>query len=267
MTVVPTVIKVGGSLLRGATDYGDLAALLERELRSGPVAIVVSAAAGVTDALASLPRAASTAALEALLKRHEELAGKPVPPWLEAELRRGAHETGGARTPSHIAWGEQASAWALQCRLQELGVAAPVVELYARRPRPFALPAIVPGFYLRDRHGRARALPRGGSDITAVLVALRIGARTVRYWKEGGGIRSGRADGAPMGVVDAPTALARLGRTIRPLHPAAVRIADRRGIELVLEPPGGGSSSTRIVPVARLPSPVVVATSALGGPS
>ena len=107
----------------------------------------------------------------------------------------------------------------------------------------------------------------GGSDIAALLVAAWTGAGEVHLWKDGGGIRLGDRVASVMASEDL---LARIGATIHPLHPAAARIAQRRGIALVLEDPWGRHPSTTVpgghpataVPVSADPRGVIRAEAA-----
>jgi homoserine dehydrogenase len=233
---VTRVIKVGGSLLRDGDAYGAIARRLAPELAT-PTWVVVSAAHGVTDRLRTLAESRDLAQADAIARQH---AAWGLPPALQAELLALAPH---APRDAVLAWGERASAALLQARLRAAGRRVPVVELRGRGRLPDLPSAIVPGFYLRDRAGRRRLLPRGGSDITALLVAAWTGAPSVHLWKDGGGIRLGDAIAPTLRSRDL---LARIGSTIHPLHPAAARIAQRRGIALVLEDPWGRHASTTV---------------------
>lgn len=236
------VIKVGGSLLRSPLAYGEIASRLAEEFRRGPTRVVVSAAYGITDALDRLARSASPRDASALLERQADASGVPLTPSGAGEFWRGFREAKAGSRGRLLSWGERESAAALQVHLERLGAWAPIEELRV----PDALPtrtAIVPGFYVRDRWGRMRCLPRGGSDISAVLVASQLRAASVRFWKDGGGIR---ANGGVLAEVDSSVLLKRLAGTVRPLHPAALLLASRRGIDLILEDPFGHHGSTRI---------------------
>lgn len=236
------VIKVGGSLLQDGAAYDAIARRLAPEF-SAPVWVVVSAARGVTDRLRELADRRDPEAARGIARQH---ASWGLPPALQAELLAlAAH----APRDAILAWGERASAALLQARLRAAGRRVPVVELRGRDRLPDLPAAIVPGFYLRDRAGRRRLLPRGGSDITALLIAAWTDARTVHLWKDGGGIR---LDGAVAPLLRSRDLLARIGSTIHPLHPAAARIAQRRGIDLVLEDPWGHHPSTTVRDVPAL---------------
>jgi len=252
MTVrVRSVLKVGGSVLRDRAAYGAVAGRLAREFGAGPTWVVVSAGLGVTDRLVRL-REGAGAGVERLLRWHERRFGGPLPPALREELRD-AHRRDELGAPGRLlAWGERASAWELRSRLRELGLSVPIEEL-DREGRPGPGPhALVPGFYLRAPDGGIQLLPRGGGDISAVLVAAGLGAGSVRFWKDRGGIW---LDGRPVRRVDAAALLPRLPQRIRPIHAEAVRLAARLGIDLQLEDPFRGGHTTRVRSGARRTGP------------
>lgn len=235
------VIKIGGSLLRDGLAVARLAQRLRPALATGGTWIVVSAVFGVTDELAQLVRTRDATAAEAIARRHRDWG---LPPALHHELLNLLPH---ATEPAILAWGERASAALLQHHLRAEGHRVPIVELRGRSRLPRLPIAIVPGFYLRDAQGRRRLLPRGGSDITALLVASWLGAGHVQLWKDGGGIRRGDIVAERLASDEL---LQHIGTTIRPLHPAAARIAKRQGITLVFEDPWGRSPSTVIAPAA-----------------
>lgn len=231
------VIKVGGSLLTDGEAFDAVASRLATEFASSPTWVVVSATRGTTEALAGLARSRDAEQARRIADRH---AAWGLAPALRGEL---AALVAHGRTDELLAWGERASAAILQRRLAALGHRVPVVELRGRSRLPALGAAIVPGFYLRDGAGRRRLLPRGGSDIAALLVAAWQSAPRVRLWKEGGGIRLAGHVAPRLGSQEL---LDRIGATIHPLHPAAARIARRRCIELVLEDPWGRHPSTSV---------------------
>jgi len=251
------VIKVGGSLLREGSDYAEIANRLVPWLDRGAW-VVVSASAGVTDDLDRLAHHREDDALLEILGRHTRLAGESLPFGLEGELTNAVHDHGDRTTI--VSWGERASAAALQARLQRIHTLVPMVELPSTGAMTDHAAAIVPGFYVRDAGGRIHLLPRGGSDISAVLLARRLGRSEVRLWKNGGGIHA--SDGASVvREIHGHDLVDRLGETVRPLHPAAVRLALRWGIELVLESPAHPALSTRVL--TRPPTAVELQPSGL----
>jgi aspartate kinase len=58
--------------------------------------------------------------------------------------------------------------------------------LAARMPGPG--PYVIPGFYGRDKEGRIKTFPRGGSDITGAVVARAVGASIYENWTDVSGL-------------------------------------------------------------------------------
>lgn len=242
---VATTIKVGGSVLRDEADYRRIAAALRPLLERGAW-VVVSAAHGVTDELERLANDRRPGAVPEILYRHSRLAGGPLPASLASELVSSVRDTS-VPAATIVSWGERASTAAIQSRLSQIGIRVPVAELPLSGLLAFRAATLVPGFYVRDPHGHVRLLSRGGSDISAVLLAARLHAPEVRFWKNGGGIR-GATDGmSTMPEIDGFDLLTRLRDAISPLHPTALRLALRERIELIFEDPTGVWPSTRIL--------------------
>ncbi len=236
-----TVIKVGGSILRDAPAYEEAARLLQREVEAGPTCTVVSAARGVTDTLASLAHLGWGVEARGLLTLHAELGGGRGDPTLARELERTLRARTGVDTHTLLTWGERASVDALGHRLRRRGVDLPAVELHVGASLPRRASVLIPGFYVRDRAGVIRCLPRGGSDISAVIVAAQLGSRIVRLWKDGGGLRR---HGRVVAEVTGGEFVAQQQNPLRPLHTEAVRLASEWGIDLVLEDPRGAYPAT-----------------------
>jgi acetylornithine deacetylase len=163
-----TVLKFGGSVLGTERDYAAAVADVQRHLRRGErVLAVVSALRGATDRLL-------------------------------ADARYFGPEPEPAATASLLATGEAASAARLALALNAGGVAAALLEpaaigLLAQGPLLDADPvavddeavrralerwgaAVVAGFYGRDSAGGYAVFGRGGSDLTALFFAHRLGA-------------------------------------------------------------------------------------------
>jgi aspartate kinase len=47
---------------------------------------------------------------------------------------------------------------------------------------------VIPGFYGRDRNGKIKTFPRGGSDITGAIVARAVGAQVYENWSDVSGM-------------------------------------------------------------------------------
>lgn len=251
----PTVIKVGGSILRDAASYREIARQVADRIRGGaPTWVVVSAARGVTDALLGLAEHRSdVAAARGLVRHYGDLLGEPGDVRLATALSVALTAPASAGSAPIVAWGEFASALVVQGLLARLGVELPVRELGAEGGVGAREEAIVPGFYTRSADGGVTLLSRGGSDLSAVLVARRVGADAVRLWKEGGGIR---LDGRPIAQILASELILRVRDPVRPVHVGAVGLAALWGIDLYFEDPLHHGPGTRVAPEPPPPRPV-----------
>jgi aspartate kinase len=172
------VLKIGGSILTGRQAYRRVAAFIGDCLVERPgekLVIVVSAENGTTDALLATAR---------------EIAGEPDADTLD------------------LLWstGETHAAALLALHLQARGVRAKAANVHqsgldephvADQPgrsalRPLRLRAllaaqdviVVPGFLARGDGDRVVSLGRGGSDLTAVLLAAGLGAARCELVKD-----------------------------------------------------------------------------------
>ena len=174
-----TVIKIGGSVLTGAAAYRRAAGFLHQQLAlrpGGKVVAIVSAERGLTDALLTTAR---------------ELAAEPDQEALD------------------LLWstGELRSVALLVLALQDIGVRAAAANVHqtgivgARASR--ALPhrsgirplrlrsllatadiVVAPGFLARVEGDGVASLGRGGSDLSAVLLAAGLGAERCELLKD-----------------------------------------------------------------------------------
>ena len=174
------VLKFGGSVLGTARDYAAAVADVKRHMRRGErVLAVVSALKGATDSL---------------LADAHYFGPEPEP----------------AATASLLATAEAASAAKLALALNAAGVEAALLDpsaigLTTRGPLLDADPvavddeslrhalersgaAVVPGFFGRDSSGGYALFGRGGTDLTALFLAHRLGARTCRLLKNVEGV-------------------------------------------------------------------------------
>lgn len=159
------VIKIGGSILTGEESYRRAAVFVAARHRARPderLVIVVSAQEGVTD---SLERAA------------REIVPEPQPAAIDL-----LWSTGEIRSVALVTFHLQAlGICAAPLNIHQSGLAAQHDDSEAGRvhvnPRWLAEAlaqsgiAIVPGFLASDSSGRIVSLGRGGSDLTAVLLA------------------------------------------------------------------------------------------------
>lgn len=169
-----TVLKIGGSVLTGPQAYRRAAAYIGTRLCASPggrIVTVVSAELGVTDRLL----AAATAIVETPDTRALDLL------WSTGETR---------------------SAALLALSLQALGVPVAVANVHQAglssidagdlQVNPLRLRAlladhdvvVVPGFFARGGGDALRSLGRGGSDLTAVLLAAGLGADACELLKD-----------------------------------------------------------------------------------
>lgn len=243
-----SVVKLGGSILRSASGYRRCAELIADERRRGRRPwVVVSAAYGVTEELLRLPPRGARPGRADLVERHLELADAPGDGHLAGWLRRSLEHALRRGGDSPLAWGEQASTATFRIHLARLGVLLPVVELTPTGVPAASDGAVVPGFYLRVGPDEVRCLSRGAGDLSAVLVASGVGARTARLWKRGGAIRLA---GRIVEEIDAATLLPALRDPLRPVHVGALGLAALKGIDLVLEDPLDAGPSTRVLAAA-----------------
>lgn len=174
----PTIVKIGGSVLTGSAAYRRAARVLAARLADqpgGPIVAVVSAQAGATDAL---------------LREALDLSTTP------------------AREALDLLWstGELRSVALLTLALHAAGVRAVAADVHAlglrldedaqpRHDRPLRLLAllatadvvVVPGFLATAPGGRVATLGRGGSDLSAVLLAAGLEAVCCELLKDVGG--------------------------------------------------------------------------------
>jgi len=183
------VVKIGGSVLTGTAAYREAARVLAAKARARPaerVLAVVSAQEGTTDGLLASAR---------------EMVSDPDPAtldllWSTGELRSVAllvlalqalgvraaaanvHQIGlvhrpGAGDPGNAPH-DGVAGWRgyriLPLRLRALFTAADVV--------------VVPGFLARSRGDAVASLGRGGSDLSAILLAAGLGARRCELMKD-----------------------------------------------------------------------------------
>jgi aspartokinase/homoserine dehydrogenase 1 len=231
------VWKFGGASLASASEIQKAASLIARH--DGPLVVVVSALAGVTDlllggaghALGGRPADSSRVAA-AFLKKHREVVRALLPAGaarrrLLAKVDAAAREyrdlCGAVGLLGHLAprasdllvsRGERMSAAIITAVLiragrraayidatdivetdDHHGGAAPNFAATTRNARRLLRPrqaegaiAVVPGFIGRAPDGSVTTLGRGGTDLTATMLARALGARRVVLWKDVPGI-------------------------------------------------------------------------------
>ncbi|MGE5125642.1 MAG: aspartate kinase [Betaproteobacteria bacterium] len=231
------VWKFGGASLADAAAVRNAVSLIKAY--RGPLVVVVSALAGITDLLleaarrsvAGTPEAASAAAAQ-FLRRHRDLAHALVPAGTARnrllaqadaqarEYREVAHamaalgDLSARASDTLVARGERAASSVVAAALAGAGrraravdaaaivvtdgrhgQAAPDLAQTTRRARRVLRPLVerglvpvVPGFIGAGPDGSVTTLGRGGSDLTATLLARALGAARVVLWKDVPGI-------------------------------------------------------------------------------
>src|SRR5213596_2907423 len=282
--------KFGGASLANGAAIAQAVAII-RARRPAPMVVVVSAMAGVTDALLDLAAAAiqrgpdsARATVEALCAQHlgavrallgpgprtDELVQTIEHAFAEVEpLAAGLRilrELTPRTTDYLVARGEQLSARIVAAALDCAGCPATYVDAAAviqtdgtfgnaspdlarteRSARHVLRPLlargvvpVVPGFLGAAPDGQVATLGRGGSDLTATLLARVLGAREVSLWKDVPGLLT--AD--PRIVPDArvvPQVHAREAAELayygaRVLHPRALIPVMRRNVAVRIRP-------------------------------
>jgi aspartate kinase len=172
------VIKVGGSILTGSKAYRRAAIFIRNRHRASPgerLVVVVSAQEGATDALERTAR---------------RIAQEPNPAALDL-----LWSTGELRSVALLALHLHAlGIFAAALNIHEAGLQLPengreagrlLLDVKRLRRALSRHPvAIVPGFLATDRDGTVVSLGRGGSDLTAVLLAEGLGASRCELIKD-----------------------------------------------------------------------------------
>lgn len=244
-SAAPVVVdKFGGSVLRSPSDILAAVEVVARQRRAGlrPV-VVVSAFEGVTDTILS--------------------AAAVLLPDQGQSLRSPQHSADSAlarETDRALATGEALSAALFAVGLQARGIparsfsgaeagirtaaahlGAEVRRVYARALRAALADDVVPvvaGFQGIGRHGELTTLGRGGTDLSAVVLAVALHAERCELFKDVGGVMEADPHIVPaarlLATVDAVQLelLAELGAEI--VHPVAVRRARRGRLHLVV---------------------------------
>jgi len=244
--------------------------------RPAPIAVVVSALAGVTDALLDIAAKATPGKVTALRRKHLVVAralltGAPQKELISVideafdELKRL-----GEMTPRTTDWllarGERLSARLFAAALEQAGCPVAFVPAndlittdagfgqasvdLARTDRAVrktlgrllarGVVAVVPGFTGATPQGEITTLGRGGSDLTATLLARALGAREVSLWKDVPGVLTADpkvvpdAHVVPQLHVREAAELAYYGAKV--LHPRALIPLGKRNVAVRIRP-------------------------------
>jgi aspartate kinase len=183
------VLKIGGSLLCGERAFQSVADALRARVRAAggrePLVVVVSAEAGLTDRLLATARRLAPAghddAIDLLLSTGEIRSVA----LLVLALRRLGVRTAAANVhQTGLVLDEQGVASVRALRLRALLAGHDVV--------------VVPGFLARAGGDRLVTLGRGGSDLSAVQLAIGLGATRCELIKDVGGYFSADPKSAPL---------------------------------------------------------------------
>jgi aspartate kinase len=238
------VDKFGGSVLRGPDDIAAAVAVVERQRARGlrPV-VVVSAFEGVTDTILG--------AAEVLLPTGGawlRTPGSDPSSGLAREADR-ALATGEALSAALFALGLRArDIPARSFSGAEAGIRTAAAHLGAEVRRVLSRPLraalgeglvpVVAGFQGVGTHGELTTLGRGGTDLSAVALAVALRADRCELFKDVGGVMEADPHLVPaarlLPVVDAIQLelLAEMGAEV--VHPVAVRRARRGRLDLVV---------------------------------
>ncbi len=282
-------MKFGGTSVGDARSIRQVVQIVRQQRAQAPVVVVVSAHAGVTDMLLALAKSATAgdADTSAIAERHRTILrelGLPtdlLDPLLGelADLARGLRLVGAAspRAVDRVAsFGERCSARTVAAALRAAGIAATAVDAHTAglrtdstfgRARPVpddgrlraflagvdGVP-VVTGFLGGDEHGNITTLGRNGSDWSASLVGVAIGAAEIQIWKDVDGVRTADprvVPGAqPIRTMSFDEACELVSFGSKVLHPAAMLPAMQKGIPLrvrsTLEPEAPGTVIERV---------------------
>jgi aspartate kinase len=264
------VMKFGGTSVGDARSIRQVVQIVQAMQAQQPV-VVVSAHAGVTDALLALAASApgGLADTEPIASRHRAILaelGLPtdlLAPWLAElqDLARGLRLVGAASPRAVdllVSYGERCCARTVAAALQQAGTPAAAVDAFAvglrtdsafGRARPLAddgriaraiaaVPGVpvVTGFVAADEQGNITTLGRNGSDYSAALFGAALGVEEIQIWKDVDGVRTADPKLVPHAEPIRSMAYAELCELAtfgsKVLHPAAMVPAMQLGIPM-----------------------------------
>jgi aspartate kinase len=297
------VMKFGGTSVGDAGSIHQVVQIVRRHSDRRPV-VVVSAHAGVTDALLALAQRAATgdADTSAIAERHRvilrelDLPQGLLDPLLGElqDLARGLRLVGqtSPRALDRIAsFGERCCARTVAAALRQGGVLAVAVDAFEAglrtdsafgRARPLpddgriaaflegldGVP-VVTGFIGADEQGNITTLGRNGSDYSAALFGVAVAAAEIQIWKDVDGIRTADPrlvpSAKPIRALSFEVVCELAALGSKVLHPAAMLPAMRCGIPLrVRNTQDPEAEGTTIEATARVEQPAVRAISHRG---
>lgn len=255
------VDKFGGSVLRRPEDIAEAVSVVERQRAAGlrPV-VVVSAFEGVTDTILAAAAVLLPDGADAWLREPSDDPGTPM-----ARETDRALATGEALSAALFALGLQARGIpARSFSGAEAGIRTAAAHLGAEVRRVLARPLraaladglvpVVAGFQGIGTHGELTTLGRGGTDLSAVALAVALGAARCELFKDVGGVMEADPHLVPaarlLPEVDALQLelLAEMGAEV--VHPVAVRRARRGRLALVVRALDDDAPQTLVRPAA-----------------
>jgi aspartate kinase len=238
------VIKIGGSVFTDLAAYKRCAAYLKKRVDEAPqeqLVVVVSAEFGMTDRLEALAR---------------QLCLAPDPGtldllWSTGEVQSVATLTLCLHAEGVPAVGLSVHECGLRAPHQDEAVEHVVVEGPSLRSRIAGVPvAVVPGFLARGPGDRVVSLGRGGSDLTAVLLAAGLGAVRCELIKDVPGYFDKDphrfADAAPLDHITYARALAMARDGCDLVQARAIEAAARHGTPVIVRSLHDGDHQTRL---------------------
>lgn len=236
-----TVVKIGGSVLTGPDAYRSAAAFLVERLANSPgerLLVVVSAESGTTDAL---------------LRTARDIVAEPDPATLDI-----LWSTGETRSAALLVFHlHAAGVSAAAINVHQTGLSEPDedggsghTELRALRLRAALAThdvVVAPGFLARGSGDRVVSLGRGGSDLTAVLIAAGLGALRCELVKDVPGYFSADPRHDPsaehLPSIDFTRALQMADEGCDLVQRQALETARDRGVPLVVRSIEGGATT------------------------
>lgn len=290
------VMKFGGTSVGDARSIRQVAGIVRAALPRRPV-LVVSAHAGVTDALLAVAREAPSGRADtgSIAERHRAILrelGLPadlLDPLLGelADLARGLRLVGAVSAKALdllASFGERCSARTVAAALQKEGITATAVDActaglrtdsafgravplpddgrIARHLAGVAGVPVLTGFIAADEHGNVTTLGRNGSDWSASLFGVALRAEEIQIWKDVDGVRTADprlVPGAlPIRAMGFDEVCELASFGSKVLHPAAMVPAMQNGIPLrVRSTLEPEAPGTSIEPALAAPRPPV----------
>lgn len=241
-----SVLKIGGSVLRDADGYAGVAAFIDARLDGSPaerLVVIVSAQHGTTDRL---------------LAEAHAIAGTP-----DAEALDLLWSTGEIRSVALLALHLRARGVASAAlNVHQTGLvtgdgAARAGDVLVRPLRLLAAlgaarVAVVPGFLAVRPGGAVTSLGRGGSDLTAVLLAAALEADCCELIKDVAGYYTAdprvRPDAAPIHELSIDAALEMAAAGCDLVQAAALEAARRHALPLVVRSLEASAPITHVLP-------------------